>query len=134
MKGHSLPGVNQKGNCNLLDGRAKSSAFQSASCSEGGNEGGECGDFKNKKKGTVVSRLANKVAKGVKNTTKKITRKVKTKTAEVKKKINTVANNGQSPRSLAKNPNFQNVGNSTVGKVIKTKTKAEKEAIANHKY
>ena len=28
MKGHALPGINQKGNGNLKDGRSKSSAFQ----------------------------------------------------------------------------------------------------------
>ena len=28
MKGHALPGINQRGNENLEDGRSKSSAFQ----------------------------------------------------------------------------------------------------------
>ena len=38
MKGHALPGINQRGNDNLDDGRAKSSAFQKS-------------PFKNYKKG-----------------------------------------------------------------------------------
>ena len=38
MKGHTLPGINQRANDNLDDGRAKSSAFQKS-------------PFKNYKKG-----------------------------------------------------------------------------------
>ena len=58
-----------------------------AVCAPGGksNKGGECGDFKVRKKGTVVSRLANKAGKKVKNTTKKLTKSVANKVKKIKK-------------------------------------------------
>jgi len=68
-------------------------------CGPGGksNTGAKCGNFKNKKKGTVVSRLANKVVKGVKNTTKKInksvTKKIKTTSRNIALNKNTKGSN-----------------------------------------
>ena len=65
MKGHALPGINQRGNDNLDDGRAKSSAFQKS-------------PFKNYKKGyygegSAFTKLDDKKEKiGVKPTDREI--------------------------------------------------------------
>lgn len=65
----------------------KKSPAKAAVCGPGGksNTGSSCGNFKVKKKGTVVSRLANKMGKKVKNTTKKITKGVTNKVKKIKK-------------------------------------------------
>ena len=77
MKGHTLPGIKQRmDKSSLEDGRAKSSAFQKA-CTPGSTDP-ECGNFKIKKKGTVVSRALGKagrwIGRGVENTVDDIKR------------------------------------------------------------
>ena len=58
MKGHTLPGINQRmNNSALSDGRAKSSAFQ-AGCAEGSTDPGCGGNFKVKKK-NIFGKIAS---------------------------------------------------------------------------
>ena len=78
MKGHSLPGINQR-----KPGAPK--------CAPGGGPGDGCGgNFKVKKKGTVVSRALNKAGKWVKGELDDAVHNIKKSNKKRKKKRNTV--------------------------------------------
>ena len=96
MKGSTLYGklsVNRSGYSNLEDGRSKSSAFQKAGCMEAGDPG--CGgNFKVKKKGTVVSRALKKAGRFISSEVKDLKsdirrRKVKRKRTKIQKSAKT---------------------------------------------
>jgi len=78
MKGHSLPGINQR-----KPGAPK--------CAPGGGPGDGCGgNFKVKKKGTVVARDLNKAGKWVKGELDDAVHNIKKSNKKRKKKRNTV--------------------------------------------
>jgi len=109
------------------DGRAKSSAFQKAKCFPGSTDP-ECGNFKVKKKGTVVSRALNKAGKWVKGELDDAVSNIKKGNKKRKKKRNTVKAKGSLPRTLDTNPNFVNDYNK------ETRPKEVLDKIAKHEY
>jgi len=119
MKGHSLPGINQR-----KPGAPK--------CAAGGPGDGCGGNFKVKKKGTVVSRALNKAGKWVKGGLDNAVSDIKKGNKKRKKKRNTVDVKGGSyknPKTLATNPNMHtNYDNP------ETRSKETLDKILKHEY
>jgi hypothetical protein len=115
MKGHSLPGINQR-----KPGAPK--------CAAGGPGDGCGGDFKVNKKGTVVSRALKKAGKWVKGGLDNAVSDIKKSNKKRKKKRNTVKGKGSLPRTLDTNPNFVNDYNP------ETRSKEVLDKIAKHEY